>query len=88
MASVMMTVELDPAAADLAAAAERLGVAPERLDAKFGVVAIDPDHNLYSVMVDESVGAEAGKRRGVSGPYSNPRIAPFGPPGASRPRSD
>ena len=78
MASVMMTVELDPAAADLAAAAERLGVAPERLDAKFGVVAIDPENNLYTVMVDEAAGAGAAGRKGVSGPFSNPRIEPFG----------
>jgi hypothetical protein len=80
MASVMMTVELDPAATDLAAAAERLGVSPERLDAQFGVVAIDPDHNLYTVMVDEAVSAGAARRKGVSGPFSNPQIAPFSPP--------
>jgi hypothetical protein len=85
MASVMMTVELDPAAADLAAAAERLGVAPERLDAQFGVVAIDPENHLYTVMVDEAVSAGAAARKGVAGPFSNPPIAPFGP---TRPKSD
>jgi hypothetical protein len=82
MAGVMMTVELDPGAADLAAAAERLGVAAKELDSEFGVVAIDPDNHLYTVMVDEQVCMAAARRDGVSGPYSNPRIEPYGPPRA------
>jgi hypothetical protein len=73
MAHVMMTVELDPDAATLGAAAGRMGVDPAALDADFGVVPIDPDQNLYTVMVEEDAGARGG------GPYSNPRIEPFGP---------
>jgi hypothetical protein len=82
MAGVLMTVELDPEAADLAAAAERLGVAARELDPEFGVVPIDPDNHLYTVMVDEQVCVAAARREGVSGPYSNPRIEPYGPPRA------
>jgi hypothetical protein len=76
-----MTVELDPGAATPAEAAKRLGVAAEDLDADYGVVPVDPDNHLYSVLVDEEAGAAAGGREGVEGPFSNPRIEPFGPPG-------
>jgi hypothetical protein len=77
---VMMTVELDPEAATVANAAERLGVAPDQIDAEFGVVNIDPEQNLYTVLVDEQAATGAGDRPGVEGPFSNPRIEPYGPP--------
>jgi hypothetical protein len=76
----MMTVELDPGAATVAQAAERLGVSPDEIDAEFGVVSIDPDQNLYTVLVDERAASAAAGRPGVEGPFSNPRIEPFGPP--------
>lgn len=75
-----MTVELDPEAATVAKAAERLGVEPGQIDAEFGVVSIDPDQHLYTVLVDEEAAAGAAERPGVEGPFSNPRIEPFGPP--------
>ena len=74
-----MTVELDPETASVAQAAERLGVEPDRIDADFGVVSIDPDQNLYTVLVDEQAAGDAAGRPGVEGPFSNPRIEPFGP---------
>ena len=77
---VLMTVELDPGAATVAAAAERLGVDPARIDPEFGVVSIDPEQHLYSVLVDEQAVSGAQGRPGVEGPFSNPRIEPFGPP--------
>ena len=79
----MMTVELDPEAATVENAAERLGVEPDRIDPEFGVVSIDPDQNLYTVLVDEQAAAEATPRPGLEGPFSNPLIEPFGP---TRPR--
>jgi hypothetical protein len=79
MPDVMMTVELDPEAATVAQAAERLGVERDRIDADFGVVCIDPDQNLYTVLVDEQAAAGAADKPGVEGPFSNPRIEPFGP---------
>ena len=81
MAGVLMTVELAPEAASLADAAARLGLAPDDLDAEYGVVPVDPDNQLYSVLVDEAAGEAARGREGVRGPFSNPRIEPFGPPG-------
>ena len=80
MAGVMMTVELDAAAADLEHAAEKLGVDAKHLDADFGVVPVDPDNNLYTVLAEESAVAGASKRRGVEGPFADPPIGPFGPP--------
>jgi hypothetical protein len=79
MPDVMMTVELDPEVATVAQAAERLGVEPDRIDADFGVVSIDPEQNLYTVLVDAQAAAEAADRPGVEGPFSDPRIEPFGP---------
>jgi hypothetical protein len=80
MPDVMMTVELDPQAASVEAAAERLGVDPAQIDREFGVVSIDPEHHLYTVLVDEQAASGAEARPGVEGPFSNPRIEPFGPP--------
>jgi hypothetical protein len=79
MAHVLMTVEL-PGDASIDAAAARLGVKPGDLDPEFGVIAIDPEQHLYSVMVEEHVSAGAAARPGTGGPFSNPRIEPFGPP--------
>lgn len=77
----LMTVTLPPGAPTLAAAAERLGVAPEDLDAAFGVVPIDPDHGVYAVQVRSDRLPKQPSKPGedYQGPWSNPRIAPFGP---------
>lgn len=76
----MMTVELDPDSATVDKVAERLGLEPGEIDADFGVVPIDPDNHLYSVLVDEQASARVAGQPGVEGPFSNPRIEPFGPP--------
>jgi hypothetical protein len=76
----MMTVELDPDSATLDKVAERLGLAPEEIDADFGVVPIDPDKHLYTVLVDEQASSRVAGQPGVEGPFANPRIEPFGPP--------
>jgi hypothetical protein len=80
MPDVMMTVELDPEAATVEKAAERLGIPQEQIDPEFGVVSIDPEQHLYTVLVDEQAAEAASGRPGVEGPFSNPRIEPFGPP--------
>jgi hypothetical protein len=65
---------------DLQSAAAQLGVSVADLDEEFGVQLLDPERNLYAVRVcGESLplgGADQGTYRG---PFSNPRIAPFGP---------
>jgi hypothetical protein len=78
---VLMTVHGQNGAPSLAEAAGELGVSVADVDDKFGVVPIDPEKKLYAVQVKESsvAGRKAGSGEGYSGPYSNPRIAPFGP---------
>lgn len=76
----MLTVALDPGEATLAGAARRLGLDEQELDPGFGVVEIDPATHRYTVLVDESAAERASRVPGVEGPYSNPRIEPFGPP--------
>lgn len=75
--TVMMTVKLDAATASVAAAAAQLGVPVKNVDPAFGLVPIDPDAGLYAVKIarDAAPPARAGTFRG---PFSNPRIAPFG----------
>ena len=77
-----MTVSGQGGPPSLSEAARQLGVAIADLNADFGVVPIDPARQLYAVEVEaQSIGAEpAGKKEAYRGPFSNPRIAPFGPP--------
>jgi hypothetical protein len=79
MGKLMLTVKLDPERATLADASRELGVAEEELDPDFGVVNIDPDEDLFTVLVDEKT-AERAEGKAAGGPYANPPIEPFGPP--------
>lgn len=84
MAKTLFTVELKPKEANLKGVRALLGIAPEQIDEEFGVVSIDPDRSLYTVLIDEGVvpglGAQLNERAVVKGPFSNPRIEGFGPP--------
>ena len=61
-------------------AADALGLRPDALDKSFGVVAVDPDRHLYAVQVKQSaVGGQRDASGPYRGPFSNPKIAPFGP---------
>ncbi len=68
---VLMTVEL-PGRTTLRAAARRLGVAERHLDAKYGIVALDPDKALFSVRIAAEGAAGAG-----STAFSDPKIRPM-----------
>jgi hypothetical protein len=78
----MMTIKLQPDKANLAEVRRRMNLEPEEIDNDFGVVSIDPKKNLYAVMVEEKASQKLSEQqqKGVKGPYSNPRIEPFGPP--------
>lgn len=58
-----------------------LDLQPDELDVEYGVQLIDPAVGDYVILVDEEAARRiAPDQVGVSGPYSNPRIEPFGPP--------
>lgn len=77
--TVLMTVHGKDGAPSLEAAAQELGIATDALNAAFGVVPIDPGKGLYCVEVQAGrLPADAGSPP-YEGPYSNPRIEPFGP---------
>jgi hypothetical protein len=78
----MLTLTLDPAETSVEQVRRRLGLEPGQLDADFGVVEVDPAQHKYAVLVDGQVAARLRGSRGVEGPFSNPRIDPFGPPQA------
>ena len=75
---VLMMVKSPSGAPSLEAAAKMLGVGVADLDTVFGVVTINPDHQLYSVRVDSRKLPEGGDPE--NGPYSDPSIEPMGPP--------
>ncbi len=77
---VLMTVQGHEGAPSLAAAAEQLGVQAGDLDPSYGVVMVDPSRGLYSVLVRaDRLPESSGESGEFRGPYSNPRIVPFGP---------
>jgi hypothetical protein len=79
MAGVMMTVKGDAhERPSLAEAARSLRVDPRYLDPQFGVVLVDPQQGLYTVLVDEA--AITDRPSDDSGPFANPGIAHFGRP--------
>jgi hypothetical protein len=80
--AVMLTIRSPHTAPTIEQLKAKYGLTSEEIDASFGVVHLDPNDTLYTILVD---GAAAGKVRpdqewGVEGPYANPKIEPFGPP--------
>lgn len=62
-------------------AAEQLGIAAADINPDYGVVLIDPDKNMYAVMVRADRLPSGGEPQNpYSGPFSDPRIEPFGGP--------
>lgn len=50
-------------------------------DAQFGVILVDPKRDIYAVRVDlDQLPEKIQSEFIVSGPFSDPKIAPFGPP--------
>lgn len=77
---LLMTVEMPGAEPSIDRAARELGVAVEDLDVAFGVVPIDPACAKYAVQVRaDKVPAEMRPAGEHHGPWSNAKIAPFGP---------
>ena len=80
----MLTLKLDSNKATLPEVCRRLNISPVDVDQEFGVVNIDPQRDLYAILVEEAAAEKAGQQEGVAGPFSNPKIEPFGPPQKSK----
>jgi hypothetical protein len=85
MAKVMYTLALPAGPHSADEVRSRLGLADDELDDSFGVIEVDPDEHLFTILVEETAAARLTGRDDwkLQGPYSNPRIAPFGPPSES-----
>jgi hypothetical protein len=68
-----MTVTLETATP--AAAARQLGLPEHLIDAAFGLVAIDPDRNLYAVRIPQTAVPVARPGEPFRGPFADPAIA-------------
>jgi len=81
MAKVMVNLAGRAARPTLAELAAQYGLAADQLDEQFGVIEVDPQEHIYTVLVDEQAAARiAGAEPTSAETYSNPRIEPFGPP--------
>jgi hypothetical protein len=82
MGKVMVNITSPSGQPSLAEIQNRYGISAEELDREFGVVAVDPEANVYTVLVDEQAAAKItpDAEWNVEGPFSNPKIEPFGPP--------
>jgi hypothetical protein len=83
MAKIMVSFEVVGAAPTVDELKERFGLSDEEIDASFGVVEIDPETYTYTILVEASAVEKVqpgGSISNVEGPFSNPRIEPFGPP--------
>jgi hypothetical protein len=80
MSKVMVTVKLDPEHASVDHARALLGIDDAAIDHDFGVIAVSPEQDLYTVLVDADAAERMSTGEGIAGPFSNPRIEPFGPP--------
>ncbi|SNS70754.1 hypothetical protein SAMN05216276_101482 [Streptosporangium subroseum] len=78
---LLVTVRLPPGAT-LAQAMRHLGLSEKEVDTGYGLVLIDrvdPGQSLYGLRVSEAAARRIDPAAG-EGPYSDPRIEPYGPP--------
>jgi hypothetical protein len=76
MATVMVTLELDPERASLEEVRRLLGLREDEIDQRFGVVNISPSEHLYTILVQREAAERVRHAEPVRGVYSNPRIEP------------
>ena len=76
MASVMVSLQLDPERASLEEVRRLLGLGEDEVDPRFGVVNIDPNEHLYTILVEQEAAERVRDAAPVRGVFSNPRIEP------------
>jgi hypothetical protein len=82
MSKVMVNIRATGPAPTLADLRCKYDLSEDEVDETFGVVEVDPSEHVYTVLVEESAAAKitGNEEWAVEGPFSNPRIEPFGPP--------
>jgi len=82
MAKVMLTIQWPQGQPTLEQIQQLFSLADDEVDRDFGLIEVDPAEHLFTFLVEEASAAKVQPGAGwsVSGPYSNPRIEPFGPP--------
>lgn len=77
---VMMTFTYPGGTPTVQDVMRKYGLQAEEMDASFGVIEIDPEDHLYSMMIDSAAAEriQPGSGGELKGPFSNPRIEPFG----------
>jgi hypothetical protein len=90
MAKLMITLRFKGAVPTIDELQARYGLTDDEIDKSFGIVEVDPEDRLYTILVEETAvpKVKPDQEIDVKGPYSNPRISPFGPPEASPPQDD
>ena len=76
MATVMITLRLEPEQASLEEVRRLLGLAEDEVDERFGVVNINPSEHLYTILVPEGTAERVRDAPEVMGVFSNPKIEP------------
>jgi hypothetical protein len=76
MALVMVSLRLDPERASLEDVRRLLGLREDEVDPRFGVVNIDPNEHLYTILVEQEAAERVRNAAPVRGVFSNPRIEP------------
>ena len=86
MNGVMLTIHAKGNRPTVESVRSRYGLTVAELDENFGVVEIDLDEGLFTILVADSAATKVHSGSGweVEGPYSNLLIEPFGPPSAVR----
>ena len=81
MAKVMMQVR-SKKTLTLSEIKRLYALAEDEIDSNFGIVEVDPKDHLFAFLVEESAALKCFSTDDfeISGPYSNVRIEPFGPP--------
>jgi len=83
MAKVMFSLIWEQGEPTIEEICERYGFRSDEIDDRFGVIEIDPQDHLYTILVDSDAAQRVRGEREThppEGPYANPPIQPFGPP--------
>jgi hypothetical protein len=82
MAKVMMTIQWLQGQPTLEDIQKLFSLTDNEIDRDFGLIEVDPAEHIFTFLVEDASAAKVqpGANFRVAGPFSNPRIEPFGPP--------